>query len=101
MHVIVEQLLILFDNDAALDQQQTTSLVGLLWAKGINTQCQFRDGNQHWDIVESFSRATRRTRHGDNVRLVWMIDQINALGPPSEDLKLQHSNRWQWRYNQK
>lgn len=93
---MVEQLLICFGNEEALDQQQLTSLRGLLRAQGVNTLRQFLEENQRWRMAKSFSRATQQTRHGDNVGVVWLLTQIQILGPSSEELYLQHSDGCQW-----
>lgn len=88
-HLIVEQLLRLFCNDKALTKNQVVSLCSLLRAKGIATLEDFLDEDGRWRAIESFCTATRRTRHGDNLGLVWILDQIRMLGQPNAEIRLQ------------
>lgn len=88
MQLIVEQLLILFCSKEVLTLQQTISLQGLLRVEVVNTLGHFWSENQSWRTVESFCRAIRRTRHMENRGLIWLIEQIQVLGPPKKDLQL-------------
>lgn len=57
-------------------------------------------GKRELEWVDSFYRATRRTRHGDNVGLVWILELIHTLARPNENVLLQNSNGWHWRLGQ-
>lgn len=80
-HLTIEQLLILFYSEVFITPAQTTSLEGLLRPQGVATLRDFRDG-EVWRTVASFRRSTRETRQGENVGLVWMLDQIQSLAQP-------------------
>lgn len=87
-HLTVEQLLILFEAEATLIEQQLISFKGLLRAQGVYRLRDFLDEMGEWRRVDSFCRATRRTCHGDNFGLTYILGLIQQLAPPKVNLQL-------------
>lgn len=80
--------------------QQIVSLKGLLRSQDVTTLKDFREDDNRWRIVESFTRVTCKTHQGDNSGQVWLMEHITTLDQPSEDLRLLDNNGWQWRTGQ-
>lgn len=93
---IVEQSFLLFHGEASLTPAQIWSLLGILNQYGIKELRDLRAGIAGWKDVAYFRQSTRCTRQGDDVGLVWLLEKVSKLAPPSIDMRLQNSNGWRW-----
>lgn len=54
-----------------------------------------------WRGLSSFCWVSRSTRHGDDVGVVWLLEQVSKFAPPNCNLVLQESNGWVYKLGSK